>query len=52
MTLPLALAFGLIGINLIAFLAFGLDKILAEAKAWRISESALLMWAFLGGTPG
>lgn len=52
MTLPLALALGLIGINLVAFLAFGLDKILAEARAWRISESALLMWAFLGGTPG
>lgn len=36
MTLPLALALGLIGINLVAFLAFGLDKLLAEARAWRI----------------
>jgi uncharacterized membrane protein YsdA (DUF1294 family) len=52
MTMPFALALGLIGINLIAFLAFGLDKMLAEARAWRISESALLMWAFVGGTPG
>jgi len=52
MNLPFALALGLIAINLIAFLAFGLDKILAEARSWRIAESTLLMWAFLGGTPG
>ena len=52
MTLPFALALGLIAINLIAFLAFGLDKTLAEARSWRIAESTLLMWAFLGGTPG
>lgn len=52
MDLPLALTLGLIGINLITFLAFGLDKHLAEARSWRIAESTLLLWALVGGTPG
>lgn len=41
-----------IAINLVAFAAFGLDKALAESGGWRISEAALLGWAFLGGTAG
>lgn len=41
-----------IAINLIAFVAFGIDKSLAEAGRWRISEATLLGWAFMGGTPG
>lgn len=39
-------------INLIAFASFGIDKALAENGAWRLSESTLLGWALLGGTPG
>ncbi len=42
----------LIAINLIAFACFGIDKALAEAQSGRISEATLLMWAFVGGTPG
>lgn len=41
-----------IGINFIAFSAFGIDKWLAETGARRISEASLLGWALLGGTPG
>ena len=46
------LAYYLIAMNFIAFAAFGIDKALAEAGARRISESTLLLWAMIGGTPG
>ncbi len=42
----------LIAMNFAAFAAFGIDKMLAEAQAWRISEATLLQLAFFGGTPG
>lgn len=46
------LVYYLLGVNFIAFAAFGLDKMRAKAGAWRISEGALLGWALIGGTPG
>ena len=49
---PLNLALYAIAINFAAFAAFGLDKMLAEARAWRISEASLLGLAFIGGSPG
>ncbi len=49
---PANIAIYLIAINLIAFVAFGIDKMLAEAGRWRIAEATLLMWATLGGSPG
>ena len=49
---PLGVVLWLIGANLAAFGAFGIDKALAEAGARRISEATLLLFAFLGGTPG
>jgi uncharacterized membrane protein YsdA (DUF1294 family) len=42
----------LIASNFVAFAAFGIDKMLAEAGARRISEATLLQLAFIGGTPG
>ena len=39
-------------INFVAFAAFGIDKKLAEARAFRISEARLLGLAFIGGSPG
>ena len=42
----------LIAINLIAFAAFGLDKAKARRGEYRIAESTLLLFAFLGGTLG
>ena len=49
---PANIATYLIAINFAAFAAFGLDKMQAEAGAWRISEARLLGLAFIGGTPG
>ena len=49
---PANIATYLIAINFSAFAAFGLDKMQAEAGAWRISEARLLGLAFIGGTPG
>lgn len=42
----------LVIINIIGFIAMGLDKAKAKAKAWRISEKTLLGIAVIGGSPG
>ncbi len=49
---PANLTYFLIAINFTAFAAFGIDKAKAEAGAWRVQESTLLLLAFLGGSPG
>ncbi|MCL9982366.1 MAG: DUF1294 domain-containing protein [Erythrobacter sp.] len=49
---PGNIATAFIAMNFLAFAAFGIDKARAERGAWRISEGALLMLAFLGGTIG
>lgn len=49
---PLHLALWLVAASFAAFVAFGIDKALAEAGVRRISEATLLLFAFLGGTPG
>ena len=41
-----------VAINFAAFAAFGIDKMLAEANARRISEARLLSLALFGGSPG
>ncbi len=46
LTLPNALGlFALV--NLWTFMLFGFDKIRAAQGTWRVSEGALLAWAFL-----
>jgi len=51
LTLPNALGlFALV--NLWTFMLFGFDKIRAARGSSRVSERALLAWAFLGGTIG
>lgn len=42
----------LIGINLITFLIWGIDKWKAKHGKWRIPESTLLLLAALGGSLG
>ena len=42
----------LIVINMIAFIAYGVDKHRAIAKKWRIPEATLIMLALIGGAPG
>ena len=49
---PTNITIALIAINLIAFAAFGLDKAKARRGQYRIAESTLLLFAFLGGTIG
>lgn len=39
-------------INIVAFAAFGIDKLKAKKKQWRIPEAVLLLLAFLGGSVG
>ena len=46
------IAAAFIAINFIAFAAFGLDKARAQRGQYRIAESTLLLFAFLGGTLG
>lgn len=46
------LLYYLIGINVITFLMYGLDKLKAQKGKWRIPESTLLLLAILGGSVG
>ena len=42
----------LIGINILTFLIYGLDKYLATKKTYRVSEYSLLVLSFFGGSLG
>lgn len=42
----------ILGINLLTFFLYGLDKRKAVKKRWRIPERTLLGTAFLGGSMG
>lgn len=42
----------LIAINLIGFLAMGIDKLKAKRASWRIPENTLFMFTILGGGIG
>ncbi|MBQ7181233.1 MAG: DUF1294 domain-containing protein [Bacteroidaceae bacterium] len=44
--------FSLIGINVLTFIVYGIDKAKARRNKWRISESTLLLLAALGGSIG
>ena len=46
-TLALLVAIYL-ALNILAFMAYGLDKLKASANKWRISEKTLLILAFFG----
>ena len=42
----------LIAVNLLAFICFGVDKLKAKTRQWRISENTLLLIAVCGGSLG
>ena len=42
----------LIGVNILAFLVYGIDKWRAKKGKWRISEATLLLLAVIGGSIG
>jgi len=47
-----ALLYYIIGVNVLAFLVYGIDKLKAKKGKWRISEATLLMLAIIGGSIG
>ena len=44
--------YGLIALNMFAFVCMGFDKALAIKRRWRLSEKFLLSIAMLGGSIG
>ena len=42
----------IIAINVVAFIVFGIDKLRARQKKWRIPEATLLLLAIVGGSIG
>lgn len=42
----------IIAINVVAFIVFGIDKLRARQKKWRIPEATLLLLAVVGGSIG
>ena len=42
----------ILGINVIAVLVYGIDKLKAKRGKWRIPESTLLLLAAIGGSMG
>lgn len=51
-TLIYILLLYLLIMNIVAFLMYGIDKMLAKKHLWRISESCLIIVALAGGSPG
>ena len=52
MNMKQAVIYILIGINVLTFLIYGIDKWKAKRGSWRISEATLLMLAVIGGSIG
>lgn len=46
------LLFFIIGINIITFTMYGIDKLKAKKGKWRIPEATLLLLAIVGGSIG
>ena len=46
------LLYYLIGINIVTFLIYGIDKWKAKHNKWRTSEATLLILAVIGGSVG
>lgn len=46
------LLFFILGINVITFMVYGIDKLKAKKGKWRIQEATLLLLAIVGGSIG
>ena len=46
------IAYYILGINVIVFIIYGIDKLKAKKGKWRIPENALLLLAIIGGSIG
>ncbi len=46
------LLFCIIGVNVITFVVYGIDKLKAKKGKWRVPETTLLFLAIIGGSVG
>ena len=46
------LLYYIVGVNILTFLVYGIDKVKAKQSKWRISEATLLLLAIIGGSIG
>ena len=46
------LLFCIIGVNVITFVVYGIDKLKAKKGKWRVPETTLLLLAIVGGSIG
>ena len=46
------LLFCIIGVNVITFVVYGIDKLKAKKGKWRVPEATLLLLAVVGGSVG
>ena len=46
------LLFCIIGVNIITFVVYGIDKLKAKKGKWRVPETTLLLLAIVGGSVG
>ena len=46
------IAYYILGINVIVFIIYGIDKLKAKKGKWRIPENTLLQLAIIGGSIG
>ena len=44
--------FCIVGLNIVTFIVYGIDKLKAKKGKWRIAESTLLLFAIVGGSVG
>ena len=44
------LLFCIIGVNVITFVVYGIDKLKAKKGKWRVPETTLLLLAIIGGS--
>lgn len=42
----------IIGVNVITFVVYGIDKLKAKKGTWRVPETTLLLLAIVGGSVG
>ena len=46
------LLFCIIGVNVITFVVYGIDKLKAKKGKWRVPETTLLLLVIIGGSVG
>lgn len=47
-----SIIYSLYSINIVAFVVYGMDKLLAKLRSWRVPEVGLIFLAAIGGSVG